>query len=78
MPLSYKQMSNVNRGRKNKHNQDSKYLIEGENLTIPEIAKRLELDPSTVRKRYQREIKLDGPVMLTNLLLTDAERRAKG
>lgn len=65
----YTQTERAAYGRRSgrKAHASAKLLIEGESLTIPEIAQRLGIKESIVYNRYRRECGKPGPVTLAGL-----------
>jgi len=53
--------------RANRAHRQKRWCIEGEHVTVPDIARRLGICETTARKRFQREQKSDRPVLWINL-----------
>lgn len=48
-------------------NREKRWCIEGEHVTVPEIARRLGVSEVTARKRFKREQQSPRPVLWINL-----------
>lgn len=75
MPIDFPSTDSASQKRRSKSAQSAKLLIEGESITLSEIAARYGVGARVMRDRLKREVGLDGPVLFANLLLTDAQRK---